>query len=265
MPGVALVLSAGLLVGQRSSGTSPWTPTSPGTPALWADPSATNVLWQDTAGTIPASSAGDPVARINVIAGTNLTQPTAGARPSRTTLGTLTALVGDATDDRLSSSQTIADAAATLAVVYRYGTAIGASVREILCAMGVAGSKRWTVHLAGASASLPHLSWQLAPGASTAHVGANVTVGDTALHTIVIKYLGGTVTNTANWMCWVDGVSQTVVTRSAITPAGTTSLLARSDGVTACSAAVGEMIVWDSAISDADCVSAAAYLAGKWT
>lgn len=241
----------------------PWTPTTPATPALWLD-CQTAALWQDTGGTTPASAGGDPVARADVIYGTNLTQSTSSQRPTRSTLGAAVALLGDAADDRLTSSQTIADAAATLAVVYKYGSSLGASVRQILCAMGVAGSKRWTVHLAGASASLPYLSWQLAGGSSTAHVGANVTVGDTSRHIIVLKYLGGDVTTLANWRCWVDGSAQTVVTRSAITPAGTTAILARSDGTTASGAALGEMLVWASALSDADCVAASSYLLGRW-
>jgi hypothetical protein len=241
----------------------PWTPTDPGTPALWLD-CQTAALWQDTGGTTPASSPGDPVARANVAYGTNLTQATGSARPTRSTIGSAVALLGDASDDRLASTQTIADAAATLAVVYKYGSSLGASVRQILCAMGVAGSKRWTLHTAGASASLPYLSWTLAGGSSTAHVGADVVVGDTARHVLVVKYLGGTVTDTANWRCWVDGAAQTVVTRAALTPAGTTAVLARSDGVTASGAALGELIVWASALSDADCVAASSYLAGRW-
>lgn len=240
----------------------PWTPTTPATPALWLD-CQTAALWQDTGGTTPASAGGDPVARADVIHGTNLTQVTASARPTRSAIGSAVALLGDAADDRLSSTQTIADAAATLAVVYKYGSALGASVRQILCAMGVAGSKRWSVHIAGASASLPYLSWQLA-GSSTAHVGADVTVGDTSRHVLVLKYLGGTVTDVANWRCWVDGAAQTVVARPAITPVGTTAILARSDGTTASGAALGELIVWASALSDSDCVAASSYLAGRW-
>lgn len=241
----------------------PWTPTDPGTPALWLD-CQTAALWQDTAATTPASSPGDPVARANVLYGTNLTQSTSSRRPTRSTIGSAVALLGDAGDDNLNSSQVITDAAATLAVVYKYPSAIGASTRQILCAMGVAGSKRWTIHVAGASASLPYLSWTLAGGSSTAHVGVDATVGDTARRVLVVKYLGGSVTDVASWRCWIDGVAQTIVTRAALTPAGTTAILGRSDGVTASSAALGELIVWAAALSDGDCVNASNYLLGRW-
>lgn len=241
----------------------PWTPTDPGTPALWLD-CQTAALWQDTAGTVPASSLGDPVGRADVLYGTNLTQATAAARPTRGTLGGAVALVGDGVDDRVASSQTIPDAPVTLATVFQFNATVGASARRILCVMGVAGSKRFPIHVAGASASLPYLSWTLAGGSSTAHVGADVAAGDTARHVLVVKYLGGTVTDVANWRCWVDGDAQTVVTRAALTPAGTTAVLGRSDGVTASGAALGELIVWASALSDGDCAAAAAYLAGRW-
>lgn len=245
-----------------SAGGSTWTPTSPGVPALWMNPRS-NQMWQDTAGTVVASAPGDPVARIDVSNGTNLTQITSGRRPLLSNINGKPALLGDGTDDLLSNAQTIADAACTMVVVYKRPLAIGASTRQIIATMAVAGSKRFPVHIAGASASLPYLSWTLA-GVSTAHVGVNTVVGDTALHVIVIKYLGGTVTDVANWRCWIDGVAQTVVTRAAITPSGITAVLARSDTASASDSEIGDFLVYDTAISDSDCASASSYFAAAW-
>lgn len=242
-----------------------WTPQSPGDPALWVDPSAANSLWQDTSATTAAASPGDPVARANALTGTNLTQATGTARVTRSTLGSRAALAGDATDDRLASSQTIADAACTVALAYKYSAALTGTTRQTVFVMGVAGSKSLAIHLATATASLPYLSWTLAGAVSTAHVGVDLAVADTAVHVIEIVYLGGTVTDPASWACLIDGVAQTVVTRAAITPSGTTSLLARSNGTTPCGAAVGEVIVWAAALGSADRTAATAYLAGRWT
>ena len=247
----------------RRRGGSVWTPDTPGTPVLLADP-IVDALWQDTAATTAASSPGDPVARIDVSHGTNLTQATSGRRPLLTDINGHLALLGDGVDDNLNSSQTIADAAATMAFVYARTGAIGASAQQVITTMGVAGSKRFQVRIAGASASLPYLSWTFA-GASTAHVGANITVGDAAMHVVVIKYLGGTVTDVGNWRCWVDGAAQTVVTRAAVTPAGTTAILARSDAASPSDSKYGQIIVWDSAISDGDCTSASSYLTTRWS
>lgn len=240
-----------------------WSPITPAKPSLWLDPSR-SFKFKENSTANPATTAGDTVGRLDAAEGTNVEQATAGARPTLTTLGGLWALLGDGTDDRLTSSQTIADAAATLAVVYKFGSALGTSTRQILTVVGVAGSKRWSIHVAGATASLPYLSWTLAGASSTAHVGVNTTVADTARHVLAIVYLGGDVTNVANWKCWIDGVPQTIVTRAALTPAGTTSVLARSDGVTACSAVWGEKTVYEKAFSDAEAEALSTYLLGRW-
>jgi len=66
-------------------------------PKLWYDPSNITTLQQDSAGTIPVVSAGDPIGRIMDISGANhhATQTTAGSRPTWQT----TFAVFDGTDD----------------------------------------------------------------------------------------------------------------------------------------------------------------------
>lgn len=70
-------------------------------PGVWYDPSDLDTLFQDTAGTIPVTTAGQTVARMNDRSGNgyHATQPTAAARPTYQTDGTYHWLSFDGVDD----------------------------------------------------------------------------------------------------------------------------------------------------------------------
>lgn len=97
---------------QNNAGASPSPSFSPadlfanGEDGAWYDPSDLSTLWKDTAGTIPVTSDGDLVARIDDKSGNenHLTQPTSGMRPLYKTNGTLHWLLFDGTDDALWGS-----------------------------------------------------------------------------------------------------------------------------------------------------------------
>lgn len=73
---------------------------------VWYDPSDISTLWQDTAGTVPVSAAGQSVARMDDKSGNgkHATQATASARPSYQTDGALHWLSFDGVDDRMSTA-----------------------------------------------------------------------------------------------------------------------------------------------------------------
>jgi hypothetical protein len=72
----------------------------------WYDPSDLSTLFQDTAGTVPVTAAGQAVARINDKSGNvnHLTQATPAARPLYQTGGGLHWLDFDGTDDFMASA-----------------------------------------------------------------------------------------------------------------------------------------------------------------
>lgn len=61
---------------------------------LWYDPSDTSTLFQDSAGTTAAATAGDPIGKLldKSGKGNHATQPTAGNRPTRGSIGSLAAV-----------------------------------------------------------------------------------------------------------------------------------------------------------------------------
>lgn len=83
MPSIAIPLS---LRGQLLSGSrfEPSRLFASNEPGVWYDPSDLSTMFQDTAGTVPVTAAGQSVARINDKSGrgNHATQTTAGARPT---------------------------------------------------------------------------------------------------------------------------------------------------------------------------------------
>lgn len=75
-------------------------------PAAWYDPSDLSTMFQDTAGTTPVTTDGDPVGRINDKSGNgrNLLQATAASRPLYKTSGGLHWLLFDGSDDFLETA-----------------------------------------------------------------------------------------------------------------------------------------------------------------
>lgn len=75
----------------------------------WYDPSDLSTMFQDTAGTIPVTTAGQTVARINDKSGrgNNLTQATAANRPAYQTSGGLHWLEFDGVNDQMATASAI--------------------------------------------------------------------------------------------------------------------------------------------------------------
>ena len=80
-----------------------------GEQGAWYDPSDLSTLFQDAAGTIPVTTAGDPVGRMldKSGRGNHAIQPTSAARPTYQTDGSLSWLQFDGVDDHLTTPQLI--------------------------------------------------------------------------------------------------------------------------------------------------------------
>ena len=102
--GISLSLNAQQLGGGAGPAFDPAT-LFDGERGAWYDPSDLSTLFQDTAGTIPVTTAGQPVARINDKSGQNnhATISTASARPTYQTSGTLHWLAFDGVNDQLQT------------------------------------------------------------------------------------------------------------------------------------------------------------------
>lgn len=146
------MLSLQLLTPGRGVQASSWTPAdlSPGALA-WYDPSDLASLFQDTAGTVPVTASGQPVARMNDKSGNgyHLLQATAGNQLSLQQAGGLSWLAGDGTSDYMTATiPTYGGSAATVAAAV-----LGTTANFL--GMIVAGSTgiRFTMHApSGASA-----------------------------------------------------------------------------------------------------------------
>jgi hypothetical protein len=89
---------------------SRWLPSSlfaAGEQGAWYDPSDLSSLFQDSAGTIPVTTAGDPVGRMldKSGRGNHATQTVSASRPTYQTDGTLRWLAFDGVDDHLVTTQ----------------------------------------------------------------------------------------------------------------------------------------------------------------
>ena len=105
-PGLSLGTGLGGPTTGLSGGAGLITGTGPGSlsSSLWLDPSDSSTLFQDTAGTIPATANDDPVGRINDKSGNGrnaLQVGAAGTRPLLKVSGALRWLEFDGTDDFL--------------------------------------------------------------------------------------------------------------------------------------------------------------------
>lgn len=126
LAGIAVAADGAVYVSNTGGGGG-WTPADlfiDGEQGAWYDPSDLSTMFQDTAGTIPVTAAGQTVARINDKSGrgNHATQATAAARPQYQTDGTYHWLEFDGVDDALST------AAINLSVTQQTNLCFGATI-----------------------------------------------------------------------------------------------------------------------------------------
>ena len=257
--GLGLALTA-----PRRTGAS-WTPTTPGTPAWWHEV-ALGRIWQDTAGTVPATTAGHPVARIDARAGTNFTQGTGSLQPYLTTLGNGLAVRSDDIDDNLGSSATFSAGAKTVATVFEVFSAPTTTGAETILRLGATPAQVIVRH-AGLSASSAK-GWHVAVDrtsttAACIQASSGAALLANGIHTLVVRYDGSGTASASAYRIWLDGVEVTTAVGGNVAASGNTRWLATSTPAEVANAAVRESIVWTSALAPADCLAAAAYLESK--
>lgn len=245
----------------------PWVPGDAGTILYQLDAEASSVLWQDTSGTTPATTAGDPIQRWSASVGGNATQSTAGLIPVLALASGKKRVSFDGSNDRLvNASQTFTAGAKSLAFCWRYTAAPSGSEVDMVCSLGLPGTGGVSrlVFCAGSHPSAG-LNWHFdAPASSTGVVGASSVTLDTSLHALVVVYNGGTITDAASYRAWLDGSALTIAGRaSSLTPSGTTSIGAMSIGNNPATADVAHVLLWSGAISDANAIAACNYLLAR--
>lgn len=225
------------------------------------------MLWQDTGATTAATTSGDPIRRWNATVGGNVTQSTAGAEPQLVLSSGKKRVSCDGSNDRLvNASQTFTAGAKSIALCWQYTSTPGPSEVDYLALFGLPASGGISrIVVAGSSHASAGFNFNMdAPGSSTTLVGASSVTADTSLHAAVITYNGGTITDGTSYRLWVDGIEKTVATRaSAITPNGTTSLGALSNGNNPATADFLHALVWSGAISEANAIAACNYLLAR--
>lgn len=141
---------------------SGWTPSvlfAGGEQGAWYDPRDLSTLWQDTAGTVPVTTDGQTVARIDDKSGLgrHMIQSTAGSRPTFRNSGGVRWLQFDGTDDFLTASGLIslfrnaADGALYSKYSWSGSSAFGANY--VLAVENNAGPVRAGIFQGGATSS----------------------------------------------------------------------------------------------------------------
>ena len=253
-----------LLAATRRRGGAVWTPETPGAPSWWHEV-ALGRIWQDTAGTVAATTGGDPVARIDARYGTNFSQGSGSLQPYLATLGSVLAARTDDIDDNLGSSATMSAGAKTFAALFEIFSAPSSSGNETVLRLGATPAQILVRH-SGLSASSAK-GWHVAVDRTSSNAaciqGPSPALLSVGIHSIVILYDGGGTAVAASYRIWLDGVEVTATAGGNVAASGNTRWLATSVPAEVCDCAVAETIIWTSALAEADCVAAAAYLEAK--
>lgn len=258
-------MSDALLAAARRRGGAVWTPDTPGAPAWWHE-IALGRIWQDTAGTIAAITGGDPIARVDAHYGTNFSQASTSLQPYLSTVGSVLAARSDDVDDNLGSSATRSASAATLAVLFEVFSAPGATAAETILRLGATPVQIIVRHsgLTASSAKGWHVAFDRTSSNAVCIQGSAPALLSNGVHTLVVRYDGVSATAASSYRIWLDGVEVTpLATGGNVAATGNTRWLATSSAAEVFNGAVAESILWTSALAEADCIAAAAYLEAK--
>lgn len=242
----------------------PWEPTTPAALARWVSVELGRV-WQDTAGTIAATTAGHPVARIDARAGSNFTQSGGTLQPYLTTLGDGWAVRTDDVDDNIGVTDSFSAGAKTFACVFEIFSAPSSTGNESIVRLG-ATPQQIIVRHSGLSASSAK-GWHFAVDrSSTSAVCIQPTGGPALLsngiHTLIIRYDGTGTASAAAYRAWLDGVEVSLTTGGNVAASGNSRWLATSVPSEVCNCSVRESLVWTEALSPEDCAAMAARMEG---
>lgn len=218
--------------------------------------------FEDSAGSTAAADADDPIGRWADQSGTgnHFTQATAGSRPTLklNQQNSLPTIKGDGSADFLAGSAPVTGSGARTIFVVLKGTAAGAD--EFYLDLGNYGAGTATGEdFAIANTATNKLRIYCNNGNRIWTTGLGV-----AAYRILAITLSGTTTNTLT--AHVDGAALTVDTtlNATVNTGNDAGLFRRTDTTDRAAAYIGEVIVYDSALSSTDRQAVESYLAARW-
>lgn len=246
--------------------TPAWGPHTPADPLWWHEVEIGRI-WQESTATTPATAAGHPVGNLRAKYGTDFTQASATLRPYLAPFGADSwAAESDDFDDNLGNTATLTAGAKTIIGLFRVYSAPGASSAETVFRLG-ASPAQVIVRIAGTSSSSAK-GWHVGVDRTSSNAvcvqGSAPELLSVGIHSIVIRYDGVSATAASSYRIWIDGVEITpLATGGNVAANGNTRWLATSAAAEVFNGAVVLTLVWQSAISEADCIAAAAWLEAR--
>ncbi len=225
-------------------------------------------MFQDVAGTIPATTAGDPVARVNVRSGTNWEQSSASLRPYVSQVGKVLGVRSDDIDDHIGNNTALyAAGAKTMAVLFRKISNPTATGQETVLRLGYFPTQQYVV-VGGLSAASPRgLAFRCdAPSTSSQaiqDVNADTVQLPNGVHALVVTFDGVNAAAASSYAAWLNGAALTLKTGNNGAAVGFERALATSSSAQVFDGAVAEVILWSGVLSAPNIAGLIAYLEAK--
>jgi hypothetical protein len=232
-------------------GGAPWTPTNI-TMAAWYDAADAGTMWDDTVGTIPATTS---VARWDDKSGNNrhVTQSTSDKRPATaSTIGSLNAIQYDGTDDELQN-MTFGISSLNLSIfaVQRYVTRV---MSDASFAINRTTATEGSITHYDADTANHSMTYRY-PTPTTYMVYASPTADQ------LMSYVKN---GTSDQEVWENGTSKRTKTDAMTTFTSQLLALGSRNGANYGNVRHGEIIILGSAANDSDRQKIEGYLAHKW-
>lgn len=216
-------------------------------------------VYQDSAGIVPVGADTDPVGKWEDQSGTgnHFAQATSGARPSYQTLeqNGLPAIKGDGSNDYLSGNAPITGGGnRTIFIIVKPDTT---ATEKYWVDFGNNTSSGKDYRIGNAAAS------KFGVKVEDGNRLFTTAVSTAAYHIVTVKQSGSSTTNID---AWVDGAALTVssTTSRTINTANSGRIFANYTGTLFSACLIGEIIVYDSALSETDRQQVEDYLATRW-
>jgi len=250
---------AAITTGVRRIAGRRWSPLTPGGCGLWLDASDTSTLFQDSAGTTPVTSSGQPIGLWKDKSGLarDFSQATSGNRVTYDT-STKGAL-------QLSSPTYLQASAASL------GTVSTSANLTIIMTASTGPSATWQIILAQwfTGTNRFHLSFQsgtdLTPNLRSGSSGSELSYPMSGTMAYNRTYTIGFIANGTSLYMSFMGTSNTTTMSAALSTNPSSALtIADSRNINLTDGKIQEIIIYPSAISTAAFQQAEGYMAWKW-
>jgi hypothetical protein len=225
-------------------------------------------MWQDTAGTIAATTTGHPVARVDVRSGTNWTQASTSLQPYLSPVGKVLGVRSDDIDDHLGNNTAFyAAGAKTFAVLFQKNSNPSSTGQETVVRLGYFPTQQCVV-IGGLSATTPRglafrCDWNSTASTCIQDVNADTVMLPNGVHSLVITYDGVSATAPGSYAAWLNGSALTLKAGNNGSATGFERVLATSTASQVFDGAVAEVLLYDGVLSTANRSALIAYLEAK--